>query len=415
MSRNTKRRRARRLASAAVLVLAALTLFGGSATSSQSAPLETINIGWLPIANGLPMDLGIQKGFFSAQGLEIKKTTLQSGNDIVLALGSNKVDLGYVGYAPAIIGRVQGIPTQVVAASDNEGTSAADNWQNIMVKGSSSIRTPADLAGKSIAVNALKGVGEVMIRAALQKSGLDANNVKLVAMPFPTMRTALANGQVDAVWCPEPFMSQILSDGGRIVMAPGPILGKFWPVGTYVALESWIKSNPSTFRKFRTAINQSLVYASNHADEIRALLPPATRNIRLAFWSPLVDRTLLLQLARYMKQFGLIDNLPNLAKLVPTYVVNGATLQAVVGPRKTIALRSKGKLVKTLGAGQYTIQASDRSKTDNFHLTGPGRVNEKTSVRRTGTAAWTLTFRKGVYTYRSDAKGSSLKGKFTVR
>src|SRR4029453_2359173 len=90
MSRNTKRRRARRLASAAVLVLAALTLFCGSAPRP-------------PRANRLPMDLGIQKGFFSAQGLEIKKTTLQSGNDIVLALGSNKVDLGYVGYAPALI------------------------------------------------------------------------------------------------------------------------------------------------------------------------------------------------------------------------------------------------------------------------------------------------------------------------
>ena len=37
-----------------------------------------------------------------------------------------------------------------------------------MVKGSSSIRTPQDLAGKTIAVNALKGVGEVVIKGALK-------------------------------------------------------------------------------------------------------------------------------------------------------------------------------------------------------------------------------------------------------
>jgi NitT/TauT family transport system substrate-binding protein len=409
-----KPRRARRAVTATVLIVVGLTLFGGSASSSQSAPLETINMGWLPIANGLPLDLGVQKGFFSAQGLEIKKTTLQSGNDIVLALGNGNVDLGYVGYAPAMIGRVQGIPVQVVAASDTEGTSEADNWQNIMVKGSSSIRAPADLAGKTIAVNALKGVGEVMIRAALEKRGVNPDSIKLLAMPFPTMRTALANGQVDAVWCPEPFMSQILSDGGRIVMAPGPILGKFWPVGTYVALQSWVKAHQSTFKKFRSAINQSLVYASSHPDEVRALLPAATRNIRLAFWSPFVDRDLLLQLAKYMKKYGLISSLPNLAVVVPTYVVNGATLQAVVGPRKSIALRVNGKTVKTLKPGQYTIQATDKSKTDNFHLRGPG-VNRKTSLRGLARAAWTLTFRKGTYTYRSDAKGSTLKGTFTVR
>ncbi len=50
-----------------------------------------------------------------------------------------------------------------------------------MVKGSSSIRTPADLAGKTVAVNALKGVGEVMIKAALKKSGVNPDSVKLRA------------------------------------------------------------------------------------------------------------------------------------------------------------------------------------------------------------------------------------------
>ena len=62
-----------------------------------------------------------------------------------------------------------------IAASEVEGTSEADNWQNILVKGSSSIRTPADLAGKTIAVNALKGVGEVAIKAAMKKVGVDPN------------------------------------------------------------------------------------------------------------------------------------------------------------------------------------------------------------------------------------------------
>ena len=71
-----------------------------------------------------------------------------------------------------------------------------------MVKGSSSIQTPADLAGKTIAVNALKGVGEVMIRAALEKSSVDPNSIKLLALPFPAMRAALATARSTPPGCP---------------------------------------------------------------------------------------------------------------------------------------------------------------------------------------------------------------------
>ena len=392
--------------------LAALAVFGVGATSAPNRPLVTVTVNTLPIANGLPMDLGISKGFFSAQGIEIKKNTLQSGNDIVLALANNSGDIGYIGWVPAMIARTQGIALSAVAASDVEGTSEADNWQNIMVKGSSSIRTPADLAGKTIAVNALKGVGEVMIKAALKKRGVDPNSVKLLAMPFPTMRTALNNGQIDAFWAPEPFVSQALNiDGDRIVMAPGPVLGKFWPIGAYVAQNDWTKKNPELATKFRIAINQSLAYAQAHPDEIRALLPSGTQNVRLPIWSPLADRAKLLELARYTKEFGVITTLPNLTQLVPSIIPGGKTLQGEVGDRY-ILLRQDGEPVTTLKAGQYTFVVNDTSKTRSFELVGPG-VSKKTSVAGTGRSTWTLTLEKGTYTFSSSGK-PALKKTFKV-
>ena len=406
------RRSGKRIGIAAILVGLSLACFGGAASGSQSAPLATITVNTLPIANALPMDLGIQKGFFAAQGIDIKKVVLQSGNDIVLALANSSGDVGYIGYVPGMIGRTQGIPISFVAASEVEGTSEADNWQNIMVKGSSSIRTPADLAGKTIAVNALKGVGEVVIKAALQKVGVDPNSVKLLAMPFPTMRTALANGQVDAVWTPEPFMSQILGDGGRIVMAPGPVLGKYFPNGGYAARTDWIKKNPGLAAKFRAAINQSLTYAQTHPDEVRAQLPAAIRNIRLAVWSPLIDRPQLLKLARYAKQYGVISTLPNFTQLFPSYIQGGKSLQATVGASGFITLRLDGKNVTRLKAGKYNVVVSDRSTKDNFHLQGKG-VNKSTSVRKKQTITWIVTFGKGVYRFSSDG-ASKRRGSFRV-
>jgi NitT/TauT family transport system substrate-binding protein len=390
----------RRVLAFAALCGVTLALFGGSASSSTGRKLTTINLETLNIANALPLDLGVQKGFFAQHGIEIHKTVLQSGNDVVLALANGNGDVGYLGYVPAMIGRVQGIKFQMISASEVEGTSVDDNWQNIMVKGNSSIRTPQDLAGKTIAVNALKGVGEVMIKAALKKVGVDPNSPKLVALGFGAMRAALNNGQIDAFWAPEPFVSQGLNiDGDRIVMAPGPVLGKFWPIGGYGALDSWIQKNPQLAKSFHDAINQSLTYAQAHPDEIRALLPAGTQNVRLPIWSPVVDRDKLVQLAKYAKEFGVISSLPNMAKLIPSSVTGGKVLQGTVG-NVFITLRLDGKAVRTLPHGQYTIVVQDNSKTTGFKLAGPG-VAKQTSVKGTGRSTWTLTLKKGKYVYSS--------------
>jgi NitT/TauT family transport system substrate-binding protein len=389
-----------RIAVFVAALLAAVALFGGLVSGAQGRGLVTITVDTLPIANALPMDLGIKKGFFTAQGIDINKRTLQSGNDIVLALANHNGEIGYLGWVPMMIASSQGIAISAVAPSEVEGTSAGDNWQNILVKGDSSIRTPSDLAGKTIAVNALKGVGEVMIKAALRKSGVNPNSIHLLAMPFPTMRTALRNGQVDAIWVPEPFLSQALNlDNARIVMAPGPVLGKFWPIGGYASLTDWAKANPSLAKKFRTAINRSLTYAQSHADEIRALLPAGTGNVRLPIWSPIVDRAKLRQTARYALDFGVITKLPNMLQLVPRSITGGKTLQGQI-TTKTIKLLLDGRTVKTLPQGEYTLVVSDRSKTGSFVLRGPG-VLRKTTVKGVQRFTWTLSLGPGRYTYSS--------------
>src|SRR4029079_7022417 len=274
-------------------------------------------------------------------------------------------------------------------ASEVEGTNATDNWQDILVKGSSSIRTPADLAGKTIAANALKGVGEVVIKAALQKAGVDPSSIKLVAIPFPSMRTALNNGQVDAIWTPEPFLSQAVNiDGDRIVMAPGPTLGNFFPNGGYAALNDWMKANPTTAKNFRLAMNESLQYAQTHPDEIRAL--PGGNVPHLPVWSPSIDRVQLLQLAKYAKQYGVITSLPNFTQLFPSDIRTGfasGLLEASVG--KVATIKQAGKLAARLDPGSYILIVKDTSRTAGFKVTGGG-LTKATGIKAKGTFRFTV-------------------------
>jgi len=91
-----------------------------------------------------------------------------------------------------------------------------------------------------------------------------------------------------------------------------------------------------------------------------------------------------------------------------------AKLKASVGPGRRISLRyaAGGKLSVLAGTSSISVSVDDRSKTDNFHLTGPG-VNKSTGVRFRGKATWRLKVTPGRYVYRSD-KHKKLRGSFIV-
>jgi ABC-type nitrate/sulfonate/bicarbonate transport system substrate-binding protein len=130
MRREIGHRALRRLGVATTTgAIVALALFGGSAASAPGRASATeVRVVTLPIANGFPLDLGIKKGFFAQQGIEVKKTTLQSGNDVVLALANNNGDIGYLGFVPMYIAVSSGIPLTLVGASVVEGILAGEIW-----------------------------------------------------------------------------------------------------------------------------------------------------------------------------------------------------------------------------------------------------------------------------------------------
>ena len=72
--------------------------------------------------------------------------------------------------------------------------------------------------------------------------------------------------------------------------------------------------------------------------------------------------------------------------------------------------RTASLSAKRAGAGRYRITVTDRSRTRNFHLSGPG-VNRKTGKAFTGTVKWTLELEAGTYRFGSDPR---LTGRLVV-
>ena len=158
-------------------------------------------------------------------------------------------------------------------------------------------------------------------------------------------------------------------------------------------------------------MNESLLFSQSNPAEVRALLPAAIRDIRLAIWSPVLDRKKLLQLAVLARRYEIISRLPDMTKLVPGTLATGVILKGDIGADK-IALRLDKTPVRVLTAGTDTVVVSDRSTKQNFHLKGPG-VDRKTGVEQAGRITWTVRLRVGRYTYSSDSN-PKLRGTFRV-
>ncbi len=94
------------------------------------------------------------------------------------------------------------------------------------------------------------------------------------------------------------------------------------------------------------------------------------------------------------------------------------TVGTVAPPPTTLKLAgsvgpgAKISFARTAKAGKAIITIRDRTKKDNFHLSGPG-VNKKTGVAFIGTVKWTVTLQAGTYKFRSDAH-RTLKGTLKV-
>ena len=159
------------------------------------------------------------------------------------------------------------------------------------------------------------------------------------------MRSALANGQVDAIWTPEPFLSQAINiDGARTVMAPGP--------GARQVLADRRLLRPRPTGCGSNPRRGEVPHGDEPVAGLRAVAlgrdsraaACGVRNVRLPIWTPSSTGRSCSQLAKYAKKYGVISTLPNITQLVPSTINGGKTLQGTVGD-KFITLRQDGKAV----------------------------------------------------------------------
>jgi NitT/TauT family transport system substrate-binding protein len=290
-------------------------------TSSTPNTVDKIEVGVVPVIDVAPLYLGISKGFFTQQKLDVTPKTIQSGATIVASTVSGALPIGFSNNTSLLIASSKGLPVRLVTAGNQ---AANGDYAAIFSRTDSGIRTPQDLVGKKIAVNSLNNVGPLTINAALEASGVDYKKVSYIEVAFPDMAAALSQKRVDTVWAVEPFASAIKAAGGsQIVMRPYPLISPHFPVASYFTSTQYQKSHGPLVERFRSAMNQSLQYAQQHPDEVRRILPSYIKltqqvadQVVLPEWSTDLGKNLLIHSGDLAQKYGYVTTKPNVDKLV---------------------------------------------------------------------------------------------------
>ena len=325
------RRRRSALALLVALVAAALTVAacggdddsGGGGGSSASSEPAKLTVGVIPIADVAPLYLGIKKGFFKEQNLTITPKLAEGGAAITPAVLSGDFQIGFSNNVSLLIAASKGLPVQVISEGVLGGKDKSEAWADLLVLKNGPIKNGKDLEGKTIAVNTLKNICEVTIKASLEKEGVDVNKLTWLEVPFPDMNAALDAKRVDGACVVEPFVSQ-----GKAGKARGidPFYVNTAPdlsVATYFTSKQYAEQNPEIVDRFVTAINKSLDYAQSHPDETRAVLTEytqipaaAAKTIKLPIWRSELQTDTIELLSELSEKYGLIEKQPDLNTLI---------------------------------------------------------------------------------------------------
>jgi NitT/TauT family transport system substrate-binding protein len=304
----------------------AATACGSSKKTTPPAPgqPDKVNTGVIAIVDVAPIYLGKEKGFFSKRNIDLTLTTAQGGAAIVPAVISGQYQFGFSNTISLLLGASQNVPVKVVCNGNNSTGVDGKDFAGLFVKADSPIKSPKDLAGKTVAANTLKNIVDTSVRASVRKDGGDPAAVKFVELPFPEQVAALQAGRVDAIFVVEPFQQAAVAAGARKIASSYVDAAPNLTVAMYFTSKQLAGSNPDLVKRFTAAMKESLAYADSHPDEARDVLATYTKitpEVRAALtlpkWPADIDRQSVQMLADLASGDGLLTRKPDISALLP--------------------------------------------------------------------------------------------------
>ncbi len=225
-----------------------------AASPSESLAPAKVKVGNVGGISDAALFIANDKGFFQEQALDVEFKSFTSAADMVPFLGTGDLDVGAGAPSAGLLNAItRDVPLRIVA--DKGNMNPGHGYEAIVVRKAlaETIKGPADLRGRKIAVSARNITAEVALDTYLHKAGLSVKDVDLQTMPFPNMRDALANGSIDVAVAIEPFVAQIVKNGIGVVLQRDDQTIPRHQVAVILYGPKFVERNPNAARRFMLA------------------------------------------------------------------------------------------------------------------------------------------------------------------
>ncbi len=159
-----------------------------------------------------PFMIGKGEGWIQdAAKTKLNWIEVSSGAEINTGIAAGSIDVGFgIGSSPTAAGLAQGIPYEVVAMMDNIGPA-----EEMTVRTSSNIKTPADFKGKKVATP-FGSTSHFRLLGFLKTNGLSERDVTVLDLRGDALVAAWIRGDIDAGYIWSPAKSKLLANGGEV-------------------------------------------------------------------------------------------------------------------------------------------------------------------------------------------------------
>jgi NitT/TauT family transport system substrate-binding protein len=264
------------LRSIGIVAVAATALFtaGCSSPSAEVGEngLTALTVGTIPTVDSAPLWLAVEQGIFEDHGLDVTVHVAEGGAAVIPAVVSGDDQFGYSNVISSLVAFDSGLPITLVQDCCAAADTPELDTSRILVLPDGGITDAAGLAGANIAVNSLQNIGEVTIRMALEKRGVDASGITFTQLPFSDMNDALERGDVDAIWQVAPNVATAVDRGFVPVLSPFVEAEAGGVLGHYLTSQQFAQSNPDTVAAFADAMAEANEFAGENPDLARAAI-----------------------------------------------------------------------------------------------------------------------------------------------
>ena len=274
------------------------------------AELTKIKVAFLPAEPAVLVTYAKHRAMFTKQGIDAEMVPRNDPQLILGALLSGDVQFSGTHAGAALLFKVRGLPVKVVASGalydPKHPTSAL-----VAGKGKSITRA-RDLVGKTILIDSPTTIAHIGVLKWLKRGGVSPEDVTIKFVLFADMLPQLANGQVDAAFLPEPFLTQVRQQGLKVIAYP------FNAVCSKTCLTTFWVSGPGVDEnlraRFRNAVQKAAIWANQPKND------PASAKI-FARYVPGIDPKVMAKMER--TRFGTRLRLPLVQPWIDAYAEFG--------------------------------------------------------------------------------------------